>query len=186
MMTAEEYRRIMQRKNLLIVLFLILCIAGIAGAVIYYNQLKKTKDALNTTAIELEIKKDSLLRATESLQQLKDTLARQREDYANLIVSNDPVAINKAAQKIERSRDSARKYAREGYFKLQSRDFDGARMAFDKSEKFYNGYRDSYDVYFLLNQNKDKLNDPDVQKRVMQQVVNKYNSLRIISRNDVH
>ena len=192
MMTVEEYKNRMLRKNLLIILFLCLCLIGISGAVIYYNRLKVTSQALEIAKVNLEQKNDSLKRVTKNLletnqylQMLKDTLAKQREDYANILTSNNPKAIKQAAQTIEKSRDSARHYARVGYDKLKAKDFNGARVAFDISEKFYNGYRDSYDVYFLLLKNRDKLNDPKVQRQVIQQILAKYNSLRILSKEDL-
>ena len=192
MMTVEEYKNRMLRKNLLIILFLCLCLIGISGAVIYYNRLKATSQALETAKINLQQKNDSLktvtedlLEANQYLQMLKDTLAKQREDYANILTSNNPKAIKQAAQTIENSRDSARIYARIGYNKLKAKDFNEARVAFDRSEKFYNGYRDSYDVYFLLWKNRDKLNDPKVQRQVIQQILAKYNSLRILSKEDL-
>jgi hypothetical protein len=192
MMTAEEYRKIMLRKNLLIILFLCLCIIGVSGAIIYYNRLAANRKELKVAEVELQRKNDSLQRATtelqsanQSLQELKDTLAKQKANYADILISKNPAVIKQAAKTLQVSRDSARIYAREGYRKLKAKDFKGAMDAFDKSEKFVNGYRDSYDVYFLLWKNRSNLNDPKVQKQIMQQVLTKYNSLRILSRTDL-
>ena len=185
MMSAGEYRKIMIRKNLLIILFLCLCIIGVTGMIVYYNKLKTTTAALETTKNNLQESNKNLEIANQYLLKLKDTLEKQKENYANVLTSNDPKAIKMAARTIEKSRDSARKYSREGYYKLKAKNFEGARADFDKSEKFYNGYRDSYDVYFLLWKNRGKLNEPKVQQQVMQQILTKYNSLRILSKDDL-
>lgn len=184
-MTAEEYRKKIIRRNLLIVAVLAICLAGIVGAVTYYNKLKEAKAEVQLKNDSLKIRTRELVEANRSLEILKDSLARQKEQYANILVSKNSTAINTVALRIEKSRDDARTYAREGYAKLKSRDFKGALKAFDMSEKSYNGYRDSYEVYFLLWTNRDKLDDPAVQKQIMQQVYSKHNSLRIISREDV-
>ena len=185
MMTADEYRRVMLKNNILVILFLFVCIAGVIGAVLYYNKLKETNNKLKVAEAEIQLKNDSLREANEFLEVLKDSFAIQKERYAKILVSNNPTAIRAAAQTIERSRDSARAYAVAGYNKLKAKDFEGARIAFDKSEKFYNGYRDSYEVYYLLTRNKSKLNDPKVQQQVMNQVFTKFNSQGIIKRADL-
>ncbi len=119
----------------------------------------------------------------------KDSLAKQKERFENTVASavknNEPEILKSAVKTISTARDSARNYARIGYYKLKEKDFVGAKQAFDKSEKFYNGYRDSYEVSFLLSKNKDKLNDPKVQKELLEKIQKDYNSLGILSKADI-
>ncbi len=68
MMTAQEYKNRIVRKNLLIIVFLSLCLVGVSGAVVYYNKLKRTTKALKIAEINLQRKNDSLNKLTKNLQ----------------------------------------------------------------------------------------------------------------------
>jgi hypothetical protein len=57
--------------------------------------------------------------------------------------------------------------------------------SFNKSEKAYNGYRDSYDVWFLLWSDRTNLGNPATQKKLLEKIFNDYNSLRILTQADI-
>ena len=196
MMTAEEGRRRVLRNLILISLFFCLMILGIVGTVYYFQQLQKTTAALRKVEAGLIIVNDSLRATTldlnlanAALEKARDTLSKRKQEVDRLIEladsSNSISVLKPYVESLTVSRDSARSYARMGYSKLKAKDFKGAMEAFRSSEKAYNGYRDSYEVYFLLWSNRTKLEELSVRKQILKTVIEKYNSLRILNSGDL-
>lgn len=183
----ERERKKTVRYNLLMSLLFFFIIIGLGGAIYYYNQLKKLNIKVSNAETALTIKNDSLRDLTKALEVANNRLAAQKKGLENVIDSasrsENPATILKA---VGNNRDSARIYARIGYNKLKQKDFAGAREAFEKSEAKYNGYHDSYEVGLLLRKNKDKLNDPVVQRQLLEKIYKEYNSLQIIKRTDIN
>jgi hypothetical protein len=65
---------------------------------------------------------------------------------------------------------------------LIKHDFRGALNAFDNSEQAYHGYRDSYEVYYLLWKNKQLLDDPEKQEELIQIIMKKYDTYGLLKK----
>jgi len=187
----EANRKKIVYQNLWSSIFFALIIFGLAGTIFFYNQSESSKrremlvnDTLRMMATALQYSKDSL-------QEAKATLAKQKAINDSILIvlykatpSKSSESITTAVNKLTNSRDAAREFNHEAYRKLKVRDFRGAMEAFNKSEKAYNGYRDSYDVWFLLWSNRAKLDNPTTQKQLLEKIVNNYNSLKILTNAD--
>jgi cell division protein FtsB len=195
MMTVEENRKKVRKNNLLISLLFCLMIIGVAGAAYYYRNLKIAKTNVLRQKKELETLKDTLANQNERLESLVDSIINFKNILDSIsrttYVSNDFSRIQKNLDKLlqpaiheKSNRDSARQHARDGYDKLIKKDFIGAMNDFGKSEKFYNGYHESYEIHMLLRKNQDKLGDPAVQRQLLEKIKKDYNSLqKLNSRN---
>lgn len=191
----HESRKKVIRFNLLLILFFSLIIIGLAGAVYFFGVVKKQnedlekaklKDSINTAIIKKQ--NDTLEYYTIRFKQLLNTGQIKDADSTltkgvNSIV-NSITTSNLDSAKTQ-SRDLAREFSEKGYAKLKNYDFRGALDAFNKSEKALNGYRESYEIYYLLHKNIDNLKDPDTQKRIMQKIQNDYNSKNILKASDI-
>lgn len=185
MKRVELNRRKAFRYNLLLILFLLVIMVGLFGAVWFFNELESKKAQLNEANQKLE-------KANTELENIRNKLAKEKTNRDSIISliyrPSDTVrikGIGKIITGINNSRQQAEEYARAGYDKLKQYDFPAALDYFNKSEKAYNGYRDSYEVYYLLWQNKNQLDDPVVQDKVMTQIITKYNSLKRLSMADI-
>jgi len=194
----EENRKKVVRYNLLLSLFFAFIIVGLAGTIYYYNKLKKLNSQLEASKKRELLINDSLRKTASALQYSKDSLQEAKATLAKQKAINDSILIacfkatpTKKSEKVTTlvnkltiSRDAAREFAREGYRKLKDHDLKGAMEAFNKSEKAYNGYRDSYDVWFLLWSNRANLDNPATQKQLLEKIFNNYNSLQILTQTD--
>jgi len=178
-------RRKAFRFNLLLILFLLVIMFGLFGAVRFYNALESKKAQLSEAYEKLE-------KANAELEEMRNNLAMQKSNRDSIIKliykpsdSLKVKGLDKIVSGIDHSRETAGKYARSGYMKLKNYDFKGALDDFNNSEKAYNGYRDSYEIYFLLWKNKERLDDTDAQREIMQMILKKYNSLRMITASDI-
>jgi hypothetical protein len=88
------------------------------------------------------------------------------------------INLNKLIHPVIKSRDSARKYTRDGYDKLNKNDLKGAMIEFEKSEKFYKGFHESNQIHQLLKENENKLSDKEVQQQILIKIKQDYNSLQ--------
>ncbi|MGH2553019.1 MAG: hypothetical protein ACRDEB_04845, partial [Chitinophagaceae bacterium] len=193
MMTVEENRKKVRKNNLLVSLLFLIMIAGIGGAIYYYRNLKIAKVSLQKEKNEVEILKDRLQHQNEKFQivfdeaeRLKfmlDSIARIRP-FSNefQVFRND---LDKILKPVTVSRDSARSHARVGYDKLIRKDLKGAMEEFGKSDNFYNGYHESQKIHILLKENKDKLDDTAVQRRLLLKIRNDYNSLQKLNTQNI-
>ena len=189
---VDDHRKKAIRYNILLSFCFLLVIGGLVGAIYYFCLVKSQKQTIKE-------KNESLVILTKELQYLKDSVQTSKDSLAKVKSRNDSlltelyrasgskgiVGITKVVEGINTSRDSARSYARLGYELLRKRDFTGAKDAFYKSEQAYNGYRNSYEIYFLLWQNKTKLNDPVTQRQLMTKIVKDYNTYNVLSPNDI-
>lgn len=188
----NESRKKVIRFNTLLSLFFCFIIVGLAGAIYYYkkiNNLYEEKEVLNIRLTKAA-HKDSL--NSDSIQKQNIKLG----EFAKLLEVcatktkipgfDSATAISLKAEVTDiKKRDSARKYSEIGYTKLKAYDFISAKNAFDKSEKFYNGYRESYEIYYLLYKNMNNLADPETQKKIMQKILTDYNSKNILKGSDI-
>lgn len=195
----EENRKKVVRYNLLLSLFVVFIIVGLAGTIYYYNKLKRLNSELEASKIRELFINDSLKKTTIALQFSKDSLREAKATLAKQKAFNDSILIacykttsakksenvTTLVNKLTTSRDAAREFAREGYRKLKDNDLRGAMEVFNKSEKAYNGYRDSYDVWFLLWSNRTSLDNPATKKQLLEKIFNDYNSLRILTQADI-
>lgn len=159
------------------VLFFCVVIAGTTGSVYYFNKNKTLYAQLIKTSAALEEAKkaDSIkyeLFISEKQQHAKDNA---RNDSLFVALSKkcgnkDIQGVQSAVNAITLSRDSARKYSEIGYNNLSKNKFPEALEAFHKSEQWYNGYRESYEIYFLLWKNKKDLNDPALQTQLLKKI----------------
>lgn len=185
MKRVELNRRKAFRYNLLLILFLLLIMVGLFGAVWFFNELETKKAELKSANQQLDS-----LNALYQAATIKATKERANRDsiITQIYKPSDSLKIkglDKIVSGIDNSRETAGKFARSGYMKLKNHDFKGALSDFSNSDKAYNGYRDSYEIYFLLWKNKERLDDPDAQREIMQTILRKYNSLRMISTSDI-
>jgi hypothetical protein len=194
---AEDRKKVI-RYNILLSLFIIFIIAGLIGTIFYYRKLQQSNLKLAVSQRSESLAKDSLLKTTGALQRSKDSLQAAKTILANEKSRNDSLLVEvskkcpqniqglqTAVTSITTSRKTARESAREGYEKLKNYDFQGAMDAFNRSEKAYNGYRDSYDIWFLLWSNRANLNSADVQKQLMEKIIKNFNSLKILAPSDI-
>jgi hypothetical protein len=179
--------------NLLLILCCCFVIIGFLGTIYFYSNLNEAKIKISEQNDSLKVLTKELKYSKDSLQEAKASIAKEKATNDSLLVKlyeggNDSKGIRglrKIINNIRTSRDSARNYAHLGYEKLKQYDFPGAEEAFDKSEKSYSGFRDSYEVYFLLRNNRNIYNDPAVQKQLLQKIIEDYNSLGILSKKDI-
>lgn len=181
--------------NILLSLFFIVIITGLAGAIFYYNRINNLYEENNTL-------NSSLTKAIDSIKILNTTLESIAIDYKQSINTGNTTGvsdteINKVNRIVNvitttnldttkaRNRDTARYYSEIGYARLKAYDFMGAKNAFDKSEKAFNGYRESYEIYYLLYKNMKQLNDAGTQKMIMNKILEKYNSKSILKATDI-
>ena len=185
-MTAEENRKKVIKNNLAISLLFFITISGIGGAVYFYNESVKAKASLEQANNEVSRKNDSLKTINRDLDNLRDSLEKQKKILNNQVeaLTKPEVSIN-ILTPVLAARDTARNYARIGYQQLKEGNFAAALNSFAKSEKSSPGYRDSYEVYFLLRKNRANLNDPAVQRQILEKIYKDYNSLQIIKKNDI-
>jgi hypothetical protein len=188
-MTVEENRKKVRRNNLLVSLLFLVMIAGVAGAVYYYSNLKKEKAIVKEQKDELEkIKNDLALsnKKLESYADFMDSISKVKIRLDSFAWTNNPqseilrqqINLNKLIHPVIKSRDSARKYTRDGYDKLNKNDLKGAMIEFEKSEKFYKGYHESNQIHQLLKENENKLSDKEVQQQILIKIKQDYNSLQ--------
>jgi uncharacterized protein YukJ len=193
MMTVEENRRMVRRNNIMVSLLFLIMIFGIGGAIYYYHNLKQAKIKLQEQKKEVEMLRDKLLlqnekyqlvfEEAEKLKAMIDSIARVRPVSNEFqVFRND---LNNILKPVIISRDSARMHARVGYDKLIRRDFTGAMEEFDKSDNFTNGYHESREIHMLLKNNKDKLNDTAVQRKLLLKIRNDYNSLQRLNNQNI-
>lgn len=185
MSRMDANRRKAFRFNLLLILFFLVVMLGLFGAIRFYNALESKKAELKLAYDELEKKNvelDSIRAGLAKDKAIRDTIINQiyKPEDINRVKGFDTII-----KKIDNSREAAGKYARSGYMKLKSYDFKRAMEDFRNSDKTYNGYRDSYEVYILLWKNKDRLDDKDAQREIMVTILKKYNSLRMLSYSDI-
>ena len=189
MMSVEENRKKVRRNNLLVSLLFLVMIAGVAGAVYYYSNLKKAKIKVQEQKKELEKTKKELEisnKKLESYADFMDSISKVKIRLDSFAWANNPqneilrqqINLNKLIYPVIKSRDSARKYTRNGYDKLNKNDFKGAMIEFEKSEKFYKGYHESNQIHQLLKENEDKLGDKEVQQQILIKINKDYNSLQ--------
>jgi flagellar motor protein MotB len=188
-MTVEENRKKVRRNNLLVSLLFLVMIAGVAGAVYYYSNLKKGKAIVKEQKDELEkIKNDLALsnKKLESYADFMDSISKVKIKLDSISWANNPqseilrqqINLNKLIHPVIKSRDSARKYTRDGYDKLNKNDLKGAMIEFEKSEKFYKGFHESNQIHQLLKENENKLSDKEVQQQILIKIKQDYNSLQ--------
>lgn len=188
-MSVEENRKMVRRNNLLVSLLFLVMIAGVAGAVYYYSHLKKAKIKVQEQKDELEkIKNDLALsnKKLESYAYFMDSISKVKIKLDSIAWANNPqseilrqqINLNQLIYPVIKSRDSARKYTRNGYDKLNKNDLKGAMIEFEKSENFYKGYHESNQIHKLLKENEDKLGDREVQQQILIKVKQDYNSLQ--------
>jgi flagellar motor protein MotB len=188
-MTVEENRKKVRRNNLLVSLLFLVMIAGVAGAVYYYSNLKKEKAIVKEQKDELEkIKNDLALsnKKLESYADFMDSISKVKIKLDSISWANNPqseilrqqINLNKLIHPVIKSRDSARKYTRDGYDKLNKNDLKGAMIEFEKSEKFYKGFHESNQIHQLLKENENKLSDKEVQQQILIKIKQDYNSLQ--------
>jgi hypothetical protein len=192
---VQESRKKAIRFNTLLSLFVCLVIIGLAGAIYYYNKI-------NDLYEQKEILNKNLANAADSIKKLNTVLEGFAIDYKQSINTGNTTGVaDTVLKKLKsvvnvittknldttksRNRDTARKYSEIGYDRLKAYDFAGAKSAFDKSEKAFNGYRESYEIYYLLYKNMNMLHDAATQKRVMQKILTEYNSKNILKISDI-
>ena len=195
MMSVEENRKKVRRNNLLVSLLFLVMIIGVAGAVIFYRNLKLAKKTVQEQKHNVDSLNNILEKQNTRLELLVDTIILFKTQldsiYKNSNVPNEIYKIQKNLDNIlqpvitGRNRDSAREHARDGYDKLIAKDFKGAMVEFDKSEKFYNGYHESYEIKTLLKKNEDKLGDKEVQQQLLIKIKNEYNSLQKLNNRNI-
>jgi hypothetical protein len=175
-------------------LFICFIIIGLAGALYFYHNLKDLNTKLGDTQQKLQESKDSLQESKDSLQLAKNTLTQYKITIDNYVLLSDSInkhtdeknpGLDSLVKVINHSRDTAREYAHKGYYDLKDYHFDMAMKDFHKSELAYNGYHDSYEVYFLLWQSKQGFDDPVVQKQLMEKILAKYNSFGLLNKKDI-
>ena len=193
MMTIEENRKKVVRNNILMSLLFCITIIAVIGAAYYYNSVKSSEIKLLTAKQQQQTLNDSLAIHKRKAENQLDTIAKLQRLLNN--ISQTPnncdsifiiqKKINNILRPVTNARDAAREFARSGYDKLIKKDLVGAMNDFDKSEKAYNGYHDSYEVYFLLWQNRNKLNDPKVQQQLLEKIQKDYNSLKKLTPSNI-
>jgi hypothetical protein len=195
----EADRKKLILYNMLMTLFICFVIAGLAGAVYFYIKLENVTGRLKDTNSKLETARLELQKAKSTAEHMKIVASNQNDVLADLImkVKTALPANDAASKKITAllpaidsitglaSRDSARAYARQAYDNLRKYDFREAMNLFNKSETTYPGYRDSYEVYTLLLRNADNLDDPKVQRRLLEEIYTVYNSLNRLKKSDI-
>jgi hypothetical protein len=183
---VQQKRRRVIAQNLLLFFLLLLMFIGISGSVYYYSELKEANTKLSKNEIVLKSQQNKLDSLNEILRQRNIVLKKDKEFLESTIDSASHAKNPKLIlQPIVAARDSARKYAETGYKMLKMRDFNGAFIAFNKSENFYNGYRESYEVAFLLRKNRQRWNDPQRQNELLDTIYRKLNSKKILRKEDI-
>ena len=182
------------RNNKIIIALLLVLSVAVGFAVYSYYELNNTKAALSTANTRLNNTNDRL-KTSEAELQLKTKVldsvvasirhTNARQDSLINLAARSPAEARRILAPVIRDRDSAREYSKLGYRLLKQKDFAGAQKAFQASENAYNGYRDSYEVSFILRKNKKNLNDPAVQTRVLDQIYNQYNSRKMLQSTDI-
>lgn len=178
MLTLEEYTKRKRANNILVLILLLILTTSIISIIYLYKKLKTKTIDLEKAKIELQNKDAVMAYVMKQSRGGEQKLAK----VDSIVKSKNP---QKEFNTIIESAKFAEQFAREGYELLKVKNFIGAKNAFDKSEKSYIGYKSSYDIYFLLWKNRDKLNDPDTQKEILEIVYNKYNSFGILNKNDL-
>ena len=176
---VAESRKKVIRYNIMMVLFFCVVIIGVAGSVYYFNESKRLNTKLKIAEIRLKFSNDTLTLTNNSLKLARDSIKILLDLRETQLItasenpgSNTMEKLKVLADSIQktRNRDSARAYSEIGYQKLSERKLIEAMYAFDKSEKWYNTYRESYEIYFLLWKNKKDLNIPAVQTQLLKKI----------------
>jgi len=162
------------RANIVGGLFFCIMIAGMAGSIYFYRQSRHNEAALANT-------RDSIKTAYRSLDTAKRLVEEERNrtqsalDKIDSLIKEMSKTHSEAAFQPVVSVVQAADYERQGYEALQQKNFEAAKAAFKQSEDAYNGYHNSYEIYRLLNKNKDTLLTAEGQHKVLQTIQTRYN-----------
>jgi hypothetical protein len=126
--------------------------------------LRETKSKLNEEIASLADSKARLSKAREYDQVQSKLMIRQQELAS--------IRSDTTIKKVDFS--AASQLERQGFEQLLSRDFLDARQSFEAAERAYPEFHQVYEIAQLLRREQSRLGNPEVQRRVLTQIISDY------------
>ena len=127
-------------------------------------QLREQRARLNEEIASLEDAKARLSKAQEYDQVQSKLIIRQQE----LASIRSDASIKRADFR------TASQLERQGFEQLLERNFLEARVSFEAAEQAYPEFHQVYEIARLLRREQSRLDDPEIQKRVLSKIISDY------------
>jgi hypothetical protein len=127
-------------------------------------QLREKKLKLNEEVASLAASEERQSKTQQIEQVQTDLLIRQQQ----------LASIRSDTNQMKRDFATASELERQGYERLLARDFEGARRAFEAAERSYPSFHQVYEIAHLLQREQSRLRSPEVQRRVLTQIISEY------------